>query len=146
MYIVAQEVIDELQALADQAQITLASKLPPDLPVVLGDKERLKQVIRNLIHNAIKFTPKKGHVTISAKLEKRWLVTSVQDDGIGIPAGALPHMFERFYQVDGSNTRRVGGTGLGLYICKQIVTAHGGEIWVESEVGKGSTFSFSLPL
>lgn len=146
MYAVVQEVMDELQALADQAQIALANKLTPDLPSVLGDKERLKQVVRNLIHNAIKFTPKKGQVMVSAKLETGRLVVSVQDNGIGIPAESLPRMFERFYQVDSSSTRHVGGTGLGLYICKQIVTAHNGEIWVESEVGKGSTFSFSLPL
>ncbi|MBC7262504.1 MAG: hypothetical protein H5T63_10905, partial [Chloroflexi bacterium] len=114
--------------------------------VVFGDKERLKQVVRNLVHNAIKFTPKGGHVTIFATVEPGRIVVSVQDDGIGIPAEALPHLFERFYQVDSSSTRRAGGTGLGLYICKQIVTAHGGEIWVRSEVGKGSTFSFTLPL
>jgi two-component system sensor histidine kinase VicK len=74
------------------------------------------------------------------------LIISVQDDGIGMPSEAMSHLFERFYQVDGSGTRRVGGTGLGLYICKQIVVAHGGDMWVESKVGQGSTFSFALPL
>ncbi|MGB9880297.1 MAG: sensor histidine kinase, partial [Anaerolineae bacterium] len=146
MYLAVQEVLADLQPLAEQAQITLTNHLTPDLPVVFGDKERLKQVVRNLVHNAIKFTPKGGHVTISATVEPGRIVVSVQDDGIGIPAEALPRLFERFYQVDSSSTRRAGGTGLGLYICKQIVTAHGGEIWVKSQVGKGSTFSFTLPL
>jgi signal transduction histidine kinase len=113
---------------------------------VFGDIERLRQVIRNLFHNAIKFTPPNGHVTTSASIISDWLVVSVRDDGIGIPSAAIPHLFERFYQVDGSSTRRVGGTGLGLYICKQIIAAHGGDIWAESELGKGSTFSFRLPL
>lgn len=146
LYTAVQEVISELQPLADQAKITLSNNLTPGLPAVLGDKERLRRVIRNLVHNAVKFTPKGGHVTISATVETGRIVISVEDNGIGIPAEALPHLFERFYQVDSSSTRRVGGTGLGLYICKQIVAAHGGEIWVKSEVGKGSTFSFSLPL
>jgi len=146
MHTAVQEVIAELQPLAEQAQITLTHNLTPALPTVFGDKERLKQVVRNLIHNAIKFTPKGGHVTISATVEPGRIVISVQDDGIGIPPEALPHLFERFYQVDSSATRCAGGTGLGLYICKQIVVAHGGEIWVKSKVGKGSTFSFSLPL
>jgi len=143
---VVREVIAELQPLADAERITLTNQTSPELPLIPADPKRIRQVVQNLIHNAIKFTPKDGHVTISALESTDWLVISVQDDGIGIPSKAIKHLFERFYQVNGSTTRRFGGTGLGLYICKQIVAAHGGDIWVESEPGKGSTFSFSLPL
>jgi len=146
IYEVIQNVIAELQPLADEKQITLTTKATPDLPIISADSERLGQVIRNLVHNAIKFTHENGHVSVSASTKDGQLLVQVQDDGIGIAAEAIPHLFERFYQVRGPNKRSTGGTGLGLYICKQIVTAHGGNIWVESEPGKGSTFSFSLPL
>lgn len=146
MHTLTEGVMVELKPVADTSQITLVNSTTPDLPTVIGDVERLRQVVRNLIHNAIKFTPPNGHVTTVASISNEWLQVSVQDDGIGIPSEAIPHLFERFYQVDGSSTRRVGGTGLGLYICKQIIAAHGGDIWVESELGKGSTFSFRLPL
>jgi len=97
------------------------------------------------VHNAVKFSAELGHVTVSSYSNPTQLVIAVQDDGVGIPAGAMQHLFERFYQADGSSTRRVGGTGLGLYICKQIVEAHGGRIWVESDEGRGSVFRFSIP-
>lgn len=146
MHEVVQEVLQELRPMATQKQITLTDKTTPDLPVVFADGQRLGQVVRNLVHNAIKFTPEKGHVTVSGLAHADQVVIMVQDDGPGIPAEAMVHLFERFYQVDSSSTRRVGGTGLGLYICKQIVEAHGGSIWVESEPGKGSVFRFSVPI
>jgi signal transduction histidine kinase len=145
MHDVVRDVLRELQPLAVQKQITLTDQTTPDLPLVFADGERLGQVVRNLVHNAIKFTPENGHVAVAGITSPDQLVIAVQDDGTGIPAEAMSRLFERFYQVDSSSTRRVGGTGLGLYICKQIVAAHGGTIWVDSEPGRGSTFRFSVP-
>jgi len=145
MHDVVRDVLKELQPLAVQKQITLTDQTTPDLPVVVADGKRLGQVVRNLVHNAVKFTPENGHVAVSGMANPDQLVISVQDDGTGIPTEAMSHLFERFYQVDSSSTRRVGGTGLGLYICRQIVGAHGGTIWVDSEPGRGSTFRLSLP-
>lgn len=119
---------------------------PDWLPRVMGDEERLIQVMINLISNAIKFTPKGGKISIRAKPKGEKLLVQVVDNGAGIPAEALPQLFQRFYQVDNSATRQVGGSGLGLYITKQIVEAHGGRIWVESRLGAGSCFSFTIPL
>jgi signal transduction histidine kinase len=146
MNAVIRQVIAELQALAGSASVSLADASMPDLPVVMGDPTRLAQVVRNLVHNAIKFTPANGHVSVSGTVSGDALVICVTDDGIGMSKQAMAHLFERFYQADCSNARRFGGTGLGLYICKRIVLAHGGEIWAESELGKGSTFCFALPL
>jgi len=146
MHEVIQEVVAELQPMADETRITLVNRATPDLPIIFADSERLGQVVRNLIHNALKFTPHNGHVTISTLVSADQLVVTVEDDGIGIPAEAIPHLFERFYRVESSDTRRARGTGLGLYICKQIVLAHGGDIWVASKQEKGATFCFSLPL
>ena len=100
----------------------------------------------NLVGNAIKFTPKEGQVWVLIKRQTSDVVVQVIDSGIGIPKEAQRNLFNKFYQVDGSATRREGGTGLGLYISRQIIKAHGGRIWVESKVGEGSVFSFSLPL
>jgi len=140
------EVVAEVRPMAEGRQIALVDDTAPELPLVLADQERLAQVIRNLIHNAIKFTSSRGQITISASESEGSLVISVEDDGVGISPEAMPHLFERFYQADSSDTRRAGGTGLGLYICRQIVVAHGGSIWAESEVGKGSAFHFRVPI
>jgi len=115
----------------------------PDLPSVLADAERVMEVVTNLVHNAIKFTPAGGQVTISARLAGEEVILSVQDTGIGIPADDLPRIFERFYKAD--RARSGGGTGLGLSIARHIVQGHGGRIWAESVEGRGSTFYFSLP-
>ena len=104
----------------------------------------LRQVLSNLLENALKFTWVEGEITLSARAEAGFVTINVSDNGVGIPEEHLPHIFERFYNVDRS--RRGGGTGLGLAIVKHIVQAHGGEAWVESREGGGSTFSFSLPL
>jgi len=146
MHDVVQEIVAEVRPMAEGKPVTVTDHTTPDLPIVLADQERLAQVIRNLTHNAIKFTPPNGRIGISASVSEGTLVVSVQDSGTGIANEAMRHLFERFYQADASDTRRAGGTGLGLYICRQIVTAHGGKIWVESELGKGSTFHFSLPV
>jgi two-component system phosphate regulon sensor histidine kinase PhoR len=137
-------VIARFNPQADRQGVTLSSELPPDLPPVTADKERIGQVLTNLVHNAIKFTPSGGRATISAKQEKDSIVVQVADTGIGISREDLPRVFERFYKADKARTSE--GTGLGLAIAKHIVQAHGGSIWAQSEEGKGSTFSFSLPL
>lgn len=126
--------------------IDLQVSLPARLPTVQGDAERLEQVVTNLVHNGIKFTPQGGEVVIKACVKDEDLMVQVSDTGIGIPADKLPNLFQRFYQVNGSATREAGGAGLGLYIAKQIVEGHGGRIWAESTLGQGSTFSFTIPI
>jgi signal transduction histidine kinase len=131
---------------AAQNQVKISTQMPAELPSVWGDAGRVGQIFDNLIGNAIKFSPEGGQIIIRVELlEDGFLKTSIQDTGIGIPAGKLDKIFSRFYQVDGSTTRRYGGTGLGLAIVRQIVEAHGGWITAESYVGQGSTFAFSLP-
>jgi signal transduction histidine kinase len=117
------------------------------VPPLLADSELLRQVIVNLLDNAVKFSPQGGVVRIRAQVEDGQAIVAVSDDGIGIPPEKLPRLFERFYQVDGSATRRYGGMGIGLALCRAIVQAHGGRIWAESRgEGHGSSFYVSLPL
>ncbi|MGE5506906.1 MAG: two-component system histidine kinase PnpS [Chitinophagales bacterium] len=137
-------------ALAAARQVALAVQLPPDLPPVPGDDDLLEQVLRNLVDNAIKYTPDGGRVCIKAALAetggRQEVVVQVADTGPGIAPEHLPRLFERFYRVDRARSRALGGTGLGLAIVKHIVERHGGRVWVESAPGQGSTFSFALPL
>lgn len=138
------KVTDRLSALAERGGLFIELNLTPDLPMFKADGERLEHVLVNLIHNAIKFTPPHGKITVSAGVRCGRILVSVTDTGIGIPADDLGRIFEHFYK--SSNARSSGGTGLGLPIAKHIVQAHGGEIWVQSEEGKGSVFNFNLPL
>jgi signal transduction histidine kinase len=124
----------------------LAVEAAPDLPVMLLDKEKLKEVMVNLISNAIKYSPKGGTVRVRLRLEEANLRIDVQDEGIGIAPENLPKLFQAFYRVDSSHTAEIAGTGLGLVIVKAIVEHHGGRIWVESEVGKGTCVSFLIPV
>jgi len=118
----------------------------PEKPVtVVVDEERLGQVLDNLLSNAVKFNRPNGQVTLRVKEQDSEVRVEVEDTGIGIAAEKLARIFDRFYQVDGGTTRRYGGMGLGLAICREIVEAHGGKIWGESEVGTGSRFIFTLP-
>jgi two-component system phosphate regulon sensor histidine kinase PhoR len=135
--------VERLRPQAERAGLSVTVDLPPDLPPVLADAERAQQVITNLVHNAIKFTPSGGQVTLSAQPVGEEVMISVRDTGVGIPADDLPRIFERFYKAD--RARSGGGTGLGLSIAKHIVQAHGGRIWAESVEGKGSTFYVALP-
>jgi len=141
---VIERVVGRMAAQADRAGNRLEMGTPPDLPAVRIDEDRIEQVLVNLIHNAIKFTPPGGRINVSARAEKENVLVSVADTGAGIPPDDLPHIFERFYKVD--KARSGGGTGLGLAIAKHIVRSHGGDVGAESEPGKGSTFTFSLPL
>lgn len=136
--------VDRLRAQATRAEVTMTVVLSEDLPQVMVDADRIRQVIINLVHNAIKFTPSGGFVTVTARAVHDGLVISVADTGTGILAEDVSRIFERFYKAD--RARSSGGTGLGLAIAKHTVQAHNGRIWVESTEGKGSTFSFSLPL
>jgi GAF domain-containing protein len=126
-------------------RVTLQAIVPPDLPLVRADQDRIFQVFDNLIGNAIKFSPNGGVITLQAQEVGDMVRVSVSDTGIGVPADRLERIFERFYQVDGSTTRKFGGAGLGLAIVKRIVEAHGGRIWAESQLGCGSSFLFTLP-
>ena len=139
-------VMAQMRALADEKHLSLETRLADRLPLVRADSRALAQVLINLVGNAIKFTPHGGRVNVNAQAQDGALSISVCDTGIGIPADALPRLFERFYQVDHSSTRKAAGTGLGLFISKRIVEALNGQISVESALSKGSCFSVSIPL
>jgi len=139
------QTLQAAQFSAQEAQQTLITDMPDRDLQVTADEQRLSQVLDNLVNNAIKFSKPGGTITLRLRDERSFARIEVQDMGIGIPSDKLEKIFDRFYQADGSSTRRYGGVGLGLAICKSILTAHGGKIWAESEVGKGSRFIFTLP-
>jgi hypothetical protein len=130
---------------AKDKKIYLKAEVPENLPPVYADPVRIAQVLTNLLNNAIKFT-EKGGVTLRVKRSGNVVFMEVSDTGIGISKPNISKLFTKFYQADSSVRRKYGGTGLGLAICKEIVRAHGGEIWVKSVLGKGSTFAFKLPV
>ncbi|MDQ3412931.1 MAG: cell wall metabolism sensor histidine kinase WalK, partial [Chloroflexota bacterium] len=136
--------LDRLRPQTARALLTLVSDIPDDLPPICADRARVEQVMLNLVHNAIKFTPAGGTITVSARANQGALVVTVTDTGVGVAEEEMPRLFERFYKAD--RARSSDGTGLGLAIAKHIVQAHAGVIWVESEAGRGSRFSFTLPL
>ncbi len=131
---------------AREHKITLTRQFSPDLPEVEGDAEKISWVIMQLLDNAIKFTQAGGSVFLRALRKDTQVDVSVIDNGIGIPAARIEEIFDSFYQVDGSTTRKVGGTGLGLALAKKIIEAHGSEIQVSSDVGRGRPGSFSLKI
>lgn len=135
---------DRMRAQAERAGLMLRLAPPPDTAEVRVDPPRLEQVLVNLIHNAVKFTPPGGEVVLSAQAEDGFVRFAVRDSGVGIPADDLERIFERFYKAD--RARSGGGTGLGLSIARHIVEAHGGKIWAESVEGQGSTFYFTIPV
>ncbi len=142
---ILEEGIDIARDLFRDCQVELQVDLAPDLPIVEVDKTRIRQVILNLINNAYRFT-ESGFVRITARADEHRVFITVSDSGLGISAEDLPFIFGEFYQGDRSLSRRHGGTGLGLAISKEFVESHGGEIWVESEVGVGSSFTFTIPI
>jgi signal transduction histidine kinase len=134
-----------LQSLAAEKGLRFVADVQEDIPLATGDGKRITQCLLNLAANALKFT-RQGSVEICVTLEGRTLLYRVKDTGIGIPKDQLENVFAEFRQVDATITREFGGTGLGLSITKKFVEMHGGRIWVESELGKGSMFYFSIPL
>ncbi len=144
---VAEAVLSHYVEVPQRTGIVFNKVWAEDLPPAWGDGERLEQVLRNLVDNAIKFSPQGGTVTVRLWHDDEWLFCSVSDQGIGIPPEHHERIFNHFFQVNGSTTRRFGGTGIGLTLAKRIVEAHGGRIWVESRgvPGEGSTFTFCIP-
>jgi len=142
----ASEVIADLDPRAREKTLTVTLEAASPLPPVTGDPARLKQVLMNLVGNAVKYTPAGGHVRVRIAPADSRLVATVQDDGIGISPRDQKQLFQKFYRVRSEQTAHIEGTGLGLAIARSIVERHGGRIWVESELGRGSTFAFSLPL
>ena len=139
-----EKIFSDLKPPAENKNVELINQLS-DLTAT-ADVNRLEQVLANLVDNAIKYGRAQGSVKVGGKkLDDGKLEIFVQDDGPGIPAESLDRVFERFYRVDKARSRDQGGTGLGLSIVKHIVQAHGGEVWVKSELGKGATFFFTLP-
>jgi two-component system phosphate regulon sensor histidine kinase PhoR len=137
--------LEALRPQADSKNQTLRSTIPGELPRILGDGQKIHQVIINLLGNAIAYTPEGGHITVEVRPLEGGVEISVADNGIGIPPEHLSRIFERFYRVDKGRSREEGGTGLGLSIVKHIVEAHGGWVRVESKPGRGSRFIFFLP-
>lgn len=140
---VVAEIESRFDVSPDHERLKLETNVPDGIPLVMGEADKLNQVLANLVENAVKVTGDGGLISISANATDRWVEVKVSDNGIGIAREHLPHVFERFYKVDRS--RRDGGTGLGLAIVKHLVQAHGGDIKVESVEGEGSAFSFTLP-
>jgi two-component system phosphate regulon sensor histidine kinase PhoR len=144
---VAIESTERLRLFAERQGVILRTDVSEPIPPVRGDGDRLGQVLVNLLHNAVKFSPDGGEVTVAVHATPPDVIVSVADHGVGIPRAAQARIFERFYKVDRARFRGVtGGTGLGLAISRHIIEQHGGRIWVESTEGTGSTFSFSLPI
>jgi two-component system sensor histidine kinase ResE len=135
-----------VQAKAADKGLSINADIPAGLPSVNVDFLRIKQVLLNLLDNAIAHTPSGGAITLSAKAKDGMVEISVTDSGEGIPADELQNIFERFHRVDKSRSRATGGSGLGLTIARSFVEAHRGKITVMSELGKGSRFAFTLPL
>ena len=144
---IAQRSIEGLRPLADAGRVSLSVSLPDELPDVHADPDRMRQLLSNLIGNAIKFTPPGGAVSLAAHLDGDEVLFVVTDSGEGIAPEELPHVFERFYQAPRDTRRAIRhGAGLGLPISRGIVEAHGGNIWIESTMGVGTTVRFSLPV
>ncbi|HEV8534918.1 MAG TPA: ATP-binding protein [Candidatus Limnocylindria bacterium] len=142
---VTDEALELVRPHADEKGLEVRSLIPPGLPNVWADRARIRQILANMLANAVKFT-ERGSVSVSASAAEGWVTVSVADTGVGISPEAQAYVFDEFRQADSSTTRRYGGTGLGLAISKRLVTLHGGRIWVDSEVGRGSTFHFTLPI
>jgi len=138
----AEKVVEEFRVQSDERMFTL--DFPPDFPAVRGDVERLRQVLTNLLSNAIKYSPRGGLIRTGGWADDQWIYVYVADEGIGIPKSEQERIFERFYRAESPLSRRTEGAGLGLYLCKEVVEAHGGKIWVQSEPGKGAKFIFKL--
>jgi two-component system phosphate regulon sensor histidine kinase PhoR len=143
---VARSNAERLKPFAERQGLRLAFDLPARVSPVRGDEDRIGQVLINLLHNAVKFSPNGGKIVVGVREADGEVVVWVQDPGMGVPRADKARIFERFYKVDRARVRGRGGTGLGLSIARHVVEMHGGRIWVESEEGEGSTFSFAVPI
>jgi two-component system phosphate regulon sensor histidine kinase PhoR len=141
-----QSCVEAARMEAQRKNLAVTVETPPDIPPLDGDQDGLREVLQNLLDNAVHYTPPGGRITVRAERQENLAVLSVEDTGIGIPQAEHERIFERFYRVDAARSREAGGTGLGLSIARHIVEAYGGRIWVESEVGAGSAFRFTVPL
>lgn len=139
-----EDILEDRALYVEKKELTIESHVPKNLPAILGDIDHLERMFTHLLDNAIKFTPTGGKITVSASTYDDTVEIKIKDTGIGIPEELLPNIFSNFYQVDGSTRRKYGGTGVGLHICKKIIEAHMGDIFVESEVGVGTTFTVML--
>jgi signal transduction histidine kinase len=139
------QLISEIEVALPGRGVMLHNEVPADLPALSADRERVHQVLFNLVDNAIRFTPEGGRVTLSARRDNGSIEIAVSDTGAGIPPEHLPRLFERFYRADPARARGDGGTGIGLAIARSVVEAHGGTIRAQSEPGRGSVFTFDLP-
>ena len=135
-----------LVSAAEKKQLRLIKELPRQLPEVRADQNSVERILLNLVENAIKYSDERSEIRITARQQQNELCISVHDQGVGIPKEHQQRVFERFYRVDKARSRKAGGTGLGLSIVKHLVQSHGGDVWVESDPGRGSVFSFTLPL
>ena len=135
----------EYQTLAVEKGLKFNRDIPVEPIEINGDRDLIQQAIRNLLDNAIKYTPSGGMVELSLLVKPRQILIKVKDTGIGIPASDLPQIFDRFYRVDKARTRQTGGFGLGLAIAQQVIQAHNGKITVESKIEQGTTFQICLP-
>jgi signal transduction histidine kinase len=149
-----QEMVETHRIQAQERGVDLALETPASLPLVEADRDRLAQVMGNLLSNALRYVPEGGHVTVRVEAqgpvlsgaEGQEVIVAVADDGPGIPPEDLPHLFERFWRGDRARRRATGGSGLGLTIARELARAHGGRLWAESVEGEGSTFAFALPV
>jgi signal transduction histidine kinase len=137
------EVFEETQLIVNTHKVSLVQT---GVVNVVADRDKISSVVSNLLSNAVKYSPKGKSITITSEIQQETAIVSVKDEGMGIQSQDLPRIFDRYYRVEGDDTRHISGFGIGLYLCAEIIGRHKGEIWAESEVGKGSTFYFSLPL
>lgn len=144
--VLVRDVTEKLSLTAKEHKHTLRYSFTTDMPVYIGDRDKIEQVLINLVSNSLKYTPDGGIVEVFGGKIYNELYIKVKDNGIGIPKEDIGRIFERFYRVDKARTRQAGGTGLGLAIAKEIVEAHGGRITIQSEVGKGSEVMITLPM
>jgi signal transduction histidine kinase len=143
LHLLAEKTVEKFRT--QTSRHTFVLDFPPDLPTVPGDEGRLRQVLDNLLSNAIKYSPDGGQIRVSGRADNRQIYIAVTDEGIGIPEDEQENIFDRFYRLRSGVSERTKGAGLGLFLIKAIVEAHGGWVWVESQPGQGSTFVFTLP-
>jgi two-component system, OmpR family, phosphate regulon sensor histidine kinase PhoR len=146
VYQLVESCLETARLKAASKQLSIEAEIPENLPPVRGDANRLQELLQNLLDNALQYTPPGGKVTLAAAREGDRVTITVADTGIGIPQAEQTRIFERFYRVDAARSREAGGTGLGLSIARHIVDAHSGRLWLESTVGEGSLFHFSIPV